>query len=80
MGTAYFNAFSDAYIVSEFNEITWQKIGDNSHYGRSSPGKRLAGLNDGLVRFGAGLRLHTGLQSRRILSDSGSDYVSDLKI
>ena len=27
VGTAYFNAFSDGYIVGEFGEIPWQEIG-----------------------------------------------------
>ena len=51
MGTACFDAFSDGYIVDEFNEIPWQKIAENSHYGPRNPGKRQAGLDDGPNRF-----------------------------
>ena len=57
MGTAGFNAFSDDYIVGKFNEISWQKIGDNGHYGPGNPGKRLAGLDDRPIRFCAALVL-----------------------
>ena len=51
MGTAYFNAFSDGYVVGEFNGIPWQKTGHKGHYGFGNPGKRLAGLDDGPNRF-----------------------------
>ena len=62
MGTAYFNAFSDGYIDGKFNEIPWQKMGDDGHYGSCNPGRRLAGLDDGrahqiLCSAGLGLRL-----------------------
>ena len=51
MGIAYFNAFSDGYLVGEFNEIPWQKMGDKGHHGPGNPGKRLAGLDDGPIIF-----------------------------
>ena len=51
MGNAYFNAFSDGYKVGEFNEIPWQKMGVKGNYGPGNPGKRLAGLDDGSIRF-----------------------------
>ena len=52
MGTAYayFNAFSDGYIVGEFNEIPRQRMPDKGHYDLN-PGRWLAGLDDGLIRF-----------------------------
>ena len=51
MGTALFNEFSDDYIVGEFNEIPWQKIGDRGYYGPGGPGKRLGGPDDWPIRF-----------------------------
>ena len=43
MGTDDFNAYNDAIcVIGEINEITWQKIGDQGHYGHGNPGKRLA--------------------------------------
>ena len=51
MGIAYFSAFSDGYLVGEFNEIPWQKMGDKGHHGPGNPGKRLACLDDGPIRF-----------------------------
>ena len=51
VGTAYFNAFSDGYIVGEFNEIPWQEMGDKDHYGPGNPGKRLPELDDRPIRL-----------------------------
>ena len=51
MGIAYFNAFSDGYLVGEFNEIPWQKMGDKGHQGPGNPGKRLAWLDDWPIIF-----------------------------
>ena len=50
MGIFYFNAFSDGYIVGDFSEIPWQKMGDKGHYGPGNPGKR---IEDGPIRFSA---------------------------
>ena len=51
MGIAYFSAFSDGYLVGEFTEIPWHKMGDKGHHGPGNPGQRLAGLDDGPIRF-----------------------------
>ena len=51
MGIAYFNAFSNGYLVGEFNETRWQKRGDKGHHGPGNPGERLAGLDDGPIIF-----------------------------
>ena len=50
MGIACFNVFSDGCMVGEFNEIPWQRMGDKDHHDLN-PGRRLAGLDDGLIRF-----------------------------
>ena len=53
MGTAYITAFSDGSIVGEFNEIPRQRMGDMATRAIMdlNPGSRLAGLDDGLIRF-----------------------------
>ena len=51
MGIAYFTAFSDGYLVDEFNEISWQKMGNKGHREPGNPGQRLAGLDDGPIIF-----------------------------
>ena len=56
MGTAYFIAFSDGFMVGEFNKIPWQRMGDKDNYDLD-PGRSLAGLDDGLIRHCAVLVL-----------------------
>ena len=43
--------FSQGYIVGELNEIPVHKMGDNGYHGPDNPGQRLAGLDDGPIRF-----------------------------
>ena len=51
MGTADFIAFSDGYIIGEFNKSPWQKFGDKGDYEPGNAWKRLTGLDDGPISF-----------------------------